>query len=154
MIANDREIPGDIAVARKLDITDDVIQNKHHVLEVAYNTLSEEQQKLLSHIACFRSAMSYDALNAISDENIDADLKTLEHRGLLHWDKTANKYDLHPIVRGYAYERLTAPARTAAHNRLIDYFDAVPKPSKVEKLEDLAPVIELYHHMVRAGNSG
>ncbi|MBK9600413.1 MAG: tetratricopeptide repeat protein [Anaerolineales bacterium] len=32
------------------------------------------------------------------------------------------------------------------------YFDAVPKPEKVEKLEDLAPVIELYHHMVRAGN--
>jgi tetratricopeptide (TPR) repeat protein len=31
------------------------------------------------------------------------------------------------------------------------YFDAVPKPEKVEKLEDLAPVIELYHHTVRAG---
>ena len=152
LIANDRETPGDIAVAGKLDITDDVIANKHHVLEVAYNTLSPEQQKLLSHIACFRSAMTYDALNAISDKNIDADLKTLEHRGLLHWDKTANKYDLHPIVRRYAYERLTVPDRAAAHTRLIDYFDAVPKPSKVEKLEDLAPVIELYHHMVRAGN--
>ena len=66
LIANDRETPGDIAIAGKLDITDDVIQNKHHVLEVAYNTLTEEQQKLLSHIACFRSAMNYDALKAIS----------------------------------------------------------------------------------------
>ena len=65
LIANDREMPGDIAVAGKLDITDDVIANKHHVLEVAYNTLSPEQQKLLSHIACFRSAMTYDALKAI-----------------------------------------------------------------------------------------
>ena len=151
LIANDRESPGDIAVAGKLDITEDVIQNKHHVLEVAYNTLNKVQQKLLSHIACFRSAMTYDALNAITDRDIDADLKTLEHRGLLHWDKTANKYDLHPIVRRYAYERLTAPDRTAAHTRLQDYFAAVPEPEKIEKLEDLAPVIELYHHMVRAG---
>jgi tetratricopeptide (TPR) repeat protein len=172
LIANDRESPGDIAVAGKLDITDDVIQNKHHVLEVAYNTLSPEQQKLLSHIACFRSAMDYDALKAISTsrgdpsgsdktsesikagrpyDRFDADLKTLEHRGLLHWDKTANKYDLHPIVRRYAYERLTTPDLIAAHKCLVDYFEAVPKPEKVEKLEDLAPVIELYHHMVRAG---
>jgi hypothetical protein len=139
LIANDRESPGDIAVAGKLNITNDVIQNKHHVLEVAYKTLTPDQQKLLSHIACFRSAMTYDALKAISDDNIgslgfrmkeagswgvrvrtdadylrkipkshniETDLKTLEHRGLLHWDKTANKYDLHTIVRRYAYERL------------------------------------------------
>jgi tetratricopeptide (TPR) repeat protein len=34
----------------------------------------------------------------------------------------------------------------------VNYFDAVPKPENVKTLEDLAPVIELYHHMVRAGN--
>ena len=59
--------------------------------------------------------MTFDALKAISDKSIDADLKTLEHRGLLHWDKTANKYDLHPIVRRYAYDRLSGDARAAAH---------------------------------------
>ena len=32
-----------------------------------------------------------------------------------------------------------------------DYFAAVPTPDKVTRLEDLAPVIELYHHTVRAG---
>jgi len=161
LIANDREIPGDIAIAEKLDLTDDVVQNKHHVLEVAYNTLSPEQQKLLSHIACFRSAMTYDALKAIDEdrgesetrpyEGLDAGLKTLEHRGLLHWDKRANKYDLHPIVRRYAYERLTAPDRIAAHTRLQDYFAFVPELDTVEKLEDLAPVIELYYHTALAG---
>ena len=34
---------------------------------------------------------------------------------------------------------------------LVNYFKAVPEPEKIEKLEDLAPAIELYHHMVRAG---
>jgi len=163
LIADDRETPGDIAVANQLDITDDVIANKHHVLEVAYNTLSQEQQKLLSTIACFRAPTIYDALKSITSaspsptgegaggEVLNQNLKTLENRGLLHWDRKTNKYDLHPIVRRYAYERLTAPDRTAAHTRLRDYFDAVPKPEKIEKLEDLAPVIELYHHTVQAG---
>ncbi|MCP4693113.1 MAG: hypothetical protein GY859_34035, partial [Desulfobacterales bacterium] len=32
-----------------------------------------------------------------------------------------------------------------------DYFAALETPDKVEKIEDLNPVIELYHHTVRAG---
>jgi hypothetical protein len=35
-------------------------------LEVAYNTLLPEQQKLLSMIACFRSPMNYDVLKEIT----------------------------------------------------------------------------------------
>jgi hypothetical protein len=151
LIVNHRETPGDVVVARKLDITDDVIQNKHHVLEVAYNTLNQEQQKLLSNIACFRSAMTYDALKAISDKDKEADLKTLEHRGLLHWDKTANKYDLHPIVRRYAYERMTTSDRTDTHIRLLNYFSNVPVPDQARTFQELAPVIELFHHCVHAG---
>jgi SEFIR domain-containing protein len=166
LIIDDRKTPGDISVANKLEITNDIVQNKHHVLEVAYNTLLPEQQKLLSMIACFRSPMNYDVLKEITSkplgkgkrakadsfEKLDDNLKTLETRGLLHWDRKANKYDLHPIVRRFAYDRLTASQRTDAHGILVIYFEAVPQPQKIEKLEDLAPVIELYHHMVRAGN--
>jgi len=165
LIINDRETPGDIAVADNLDITDDIIQNKHHVLEVAYNTLAPEQQKLLSSIASFRFPIEYATLKIISGipsrkrkknksssiENLGSRLKTLETHGLLQWDRKANKYDLHPIVRRYAYERLTLPERTRVHKGLANYFEAVPKPEKAEKLEDLALVIELYHHTVRAG---
>jgi len=156
LVANDRRAPGDIAVAKNLEITDDIIQNKHHILESAFNSLSASQRKLLGRIACFRTPMEYKALKTIQgsgkgSEFFDESLKTLEGRGLLHWDRQANKYDLHPIVRRYAYERLTAPYKTAAHTRLMAYFEAVPKREKIEKLEDLAPVIELYHHMVRAG---
>jgi len=156
LVANDRRVPGDIAVAKNLEITDDIIQNKHHILETAFKSLTVSQRKLLGRIACFRTPMEYVALKAIhatgkGSEFFDESLKKLESRGLLHWDRQTNKYDLHPIVRRYAYERLTVPDRTAAHTRLVDYFAAVPKPEKIEKLEDLAPVIELYHHMVRAG---
>ena len=41
--------------------------------------------------------------------------------------------------------------REATHTQLRDYFAAVPRPEKVTRVEDLAAVIELYHHTVRAG---
>jgi tetratricopeptide (TPR) repeat protein len=157
LIANDRSAPGNISAAKNLEITKDIIQNKHHVLETAFNSLSVPQKSLLGQIACFRTAMTYDALKTLHRDGkgnivLDEMLKILESRGLLHWDRKANKYDLHPIVRRFAYDCLTASDRTAAHTRLVNYFDAVPTPQTVTTLEDLAPVIELYHHMVRAGN--
>ncbi len=84
------------------------------------------------------------------DEAFNANLRDLLARGLLHRDEK-NRYDLHPIVRRYAYDRLTDKDRTAAHTQLRDYFAAVPTPDKAQTLDDLQPVIELYHHTVRAG---
>jgi len=90
---------------------------------------------------------------AATASDLDSDLRDLVARGLLHHDTKEGRFDLHPIVRRYAYDRLAAPDRAAAHIRLRDYFAAVPKPDKVTRLEDLAPVIELYHHTARAGQS-
>lgn len=165
LIIGDLRQPGDIAVAKRLNVSNDLIHNQHHVLEHAYNSLTPARQKLLSRIACFRSAVSYEALHTLafdspSPENqerrpggevFDADLQDLLARGLLHRDKKTNRFDLHPIVRRYAYDRLTAGDRTAAHTQLRDYFAAVPTSDKVQTLDDLQPVIELYHHTVCAG---
>jgi hypothetical protein len=158
-IAKDFEHPGDIVVAQSLKIDGDIIQQKHHVLEVSYNSLPAPEQKLLSTLACFRSAVELKTIEAVAN-NVGAehapplrdDLHDLIDRSLLHFDNKNKKFDLHPIVRRYAYDRLTTAERMGAHERLVNYFEAVPKPEKVEKLEDLAPVIELYHHMVGAGN--
>lgn len=178
LIVGDFEKPGDIAAAMRLDVSGDLIQRQHHVLQQSYDSLTPARQKLLSRIACFRNPVKYDALKAltkteittetqrhgeneaqsvssspslrVSVVNLDSDLRDLIARGLLHHDKKENRFDLHPIVRRYAYDRLAAPDRAAAHTRLRDYFAAVPKPNKVTCLDDLAPVIELYHHTVRA----
>ncbi|MCB0164923.1 MAG: hypothetical protein KDI79_11895 [Anaerolineae bacterium] len=87
--------------------------------------------------------------------NRRTDIMTLERRGLvqrtelrINGQPTAH-YDLHPIVRRYAYSRLTDP--TATHTQLVIYFEAVPKPERVRSLDDLRPTIELYHHLVHAG---
>ncbi len=153
LIVGDFAQPGDIAAAKRLDVSGDLVQRQHHVLETAYESLPPARCALLGRIACFRSPVNYDTLQKLAEEegNLAADLRELVERGLLHHDTRNGRFDLHPIVRRYAYDRLAAPNRDAAHTRLRDYFAAVPKPEKVTRLEDLAPVIELYHHTLRAG---
>lgn len=167
LIIGDFQMPGDIAAAKRLDVSGDIIQRQHHVLEQAYESLTPSQQKLLGSIACFRWPVGYDTLKAAADTqgevasnhpealekrpSLDTELRALVTRGLLHHEVKERRFDLHPIVRHYAYDRLAMQDRTAAHTRLRDYFAAVPKVEKITRLEDLAPVIELYHHTVRAG---
>jgi tetratricopeptide (TPR) repeat protein len=89
---------------------------------------------------------------------LQAHLRDLINRGLLQQDTRTTRqgqqialFDLHPIVRRYVYARMADGDRTTAHGQLRDYFAAVPAAEKVTTLDDLTPVIELYHHMVQAG---
>ena len=157
LIVGDFQQPGDIVAAKQLDVSGDLKQRKHHVLKVSYDSLTPARQALLSRIACFRGPVKYEALKALaemadkSSATLDSDLRDLVARGLLHHDTREGRFDLHPILRRYAYDRLATRDRAAAHVRLRDYFAAVPAPDKVTCLEDLTPVIELYHHTVRVG---
>lgn len=165
LIVKDKRQPLDIRAAERYaqKVSADTVQRQHHVLEQSYAGLVPEGKALLGRLACFRSSVTYDTLAEITKDDplaarLDETLDDLATRGLVHsatirlaTSGLATTYDLHPIVRRYAYDRLTAPERTGVHAVLIVYFDAVPKPQKVEKLEDLDPVIELYHHTVRAG---
>jgi tetratricopeptide (TPR) repeat protein len=180
-IVGDLQQPGDIASAKRLDIAGDLVARQHHVLEQAYESLMPERRALLTRIACFRNAVKHEALKALTaasameeqkglfermlrwhgsrqrdvlhsaSETLDTDLRDLVARGLLHHDTKEGRFDLHPIVRRYAYDRLTTRDRKKAHTHLRDYFAAVPPPDKVARLKHLTPVIELYHHTVRAG---
>jgi tetratricopeptide (TPR) repeat protein len=130
-------------------------KEQQKILGVAYNALDKRKRTLLSRIAAFRSPMTYEALSVLNpytkDKQLDAALQELIDRGLVFFDRERERYDLHPVVRRYAYDRLAD--KEGVHGRLRDYFAAVPAPEedKVQSVDDLAPVIELYHHTVRAG---
>jgi len=168
LVAEDPARPGDIAVATDYQITGDLRgKEQHHILERAYNALDRAVRELLSRIAAFRSPVGYKVLQALfgppSEETGEEEdafryeneralkdaLRGLVKRGLLSRQEGTGHYDLHPVVRRYAYDRLADKEGT--HTRLRDYFAAVPEPEQVESLDDLAPTIELYHHTVRAG---
>jgi hypothetical protein len=154
LIVKDHRQPGDVRVAARYPVTEQLKgKEKHHILQVAYDAMEKPSRELLSSVAAFRSPMSYESLLALNpsetEDRFDAALGELIARGLLFFDRGKKQYDLHPVVRQYAYDRLTDKA--GVHTRLRDYFAKVTAPKDAESLEELAPVIELYHHTLRAG---
>ena len=107
---------------------------------------SKEDQSLLTSAATSESHKP-----CATDQALDLILTELEDRGLVGWDKKANRYDLHPIVRGVVWQALDGQSRKGLYADLHTYFDAVPRPPdylKVESLEDLTPAIELYQSLI------
>ncbi len=156
VIVRDPKTPRDIKVAQRHPVLVDLKgKAQHHVLQVAYEALAPKPRDLLSRLAAFRSPTAYATLAALKlfekEEQLEHALEELRERGLLFFDAEAGRYDLHPVVRQYSYDRLADKA--GVHTQLRDYFSTVPVPEddKIQTLEDLTPVIELYHHTVRAG---
>lgn len=157
VILRDPKMPRDIKAAQRHAVLHDLKgKAQHHILQVAYEALAPKPRDLLSRLAAFRSPTAYATLVALNlfenEEQLDHALEELRERGLLFFDAEAGRYDLHPVVRQYSYDRLADKA--GVHTQLRDCFSIVPAPEddKIQTLEDLTPVIELYHHTVRAGN--
>jgi tetratricopeptide (TPR) repeat protein len=165
-VAGYRPAPGDFDRWRKdhADFNPAALplQNaRTHVLAFALQGLNATQRHVLHTIAGFRMPATWETLRAVlvgeeekpcrDDRALDATLTELEDRGLVGWDKAANRYALHPIVRGVVWQTLNARAQRDIYGALHRYFDAAPRPpapEHVESLEDLTPGIELFHTLI------
>jgi tetratricopeptide (TPR) repeat protein len=163
-----RRAPGNFAEWRKANPKFDPTKCPHvqeamgHVLEFALRGLDDKARKVLETIAAFRMPTSYDTLAALfvgdgklfpAELGLDVALKELEDRGLLGWHKRANRYDLHPIVRGVVWNGLPDDTRSGVFTSLQAHFDSVPKKDfdDVNTIEDLTPAIELYNTLIGLG---
>lgn len=170
LVANYRRAPGDFDKWQAANPDFNPFQNAQtaqiqaHVLEFALAGLDDNARKVLHTIAAFRMPASYDTLAAMligndksfADESqLDAVLADLEDRGLLGWDKIANRYDLHPIVRGVTWNGLDERGKHGVYETLHTHLEAMPDPfsdwQQVNSLEDLAPAIELYNTLIGLG---
>jgi tetratricopeptide (TPR) repeat protein len=165
-IAHDRRTPGDFDPWRKNHSDFNpfrlpLMQVKSHVLDCALRGLDETTLEVLHTIAAFRMPAAYETLVALfvgegkpcKNENaLIAILADLEDRGLLGWDRRANRYDLHPIVRGVTWAGLVGLARQGIYQTLSTHFESLPNKidnwQEVESLEDLTPTIELYNTLI------
>jgi tetratricopeptide (TPR) repeat protein len=167
-VARDRHAPGDFDAWRRTHTDFDpfalpLVQVKSHVLEFALRGLDDKAQQVLRTIAAFRMPAGYDTLAALlmgeekpcaDERELDKVLTELEDRGLVGWDKRANRYDLHPLVRGVVWGGLSHDARRGVYTSLHAHFESVPMIDhylKVNSLEDLTPAIEMYNTLIGLG---
>jgi tetratricopeptide (TPR) repeat protein len=131
-----------------------------HVLKFALTELDEVARKTLQILAAFRRPTGYGALLALlvgegkpcsNEKDLDPIFNELENRGLLGWDERANRYDLHPIVRGVIWKNLGSVDRKQIFTNLRSYFEATPMINdhrKIRTLEDLTPALGLYDALI------
>jgi tetratricopeptide (TPR) repeat protein len=167
--------PDDVRQAPRYDVALDLKARHDHVLERAYETLPEDLARFLSQLAALRGKATMDVVRFLAGDwteaELSASLRRLEEDRWVTWDRVQETLDFHPVVRRYAYGRLEDKFGT--HTHLVEYFRQVTDEMmpeelrtippqvrallgagtgpKAESLDDLAPVIELYHHTVRAG---
>jgi len=80
-------------------------------------------------------------------------LSDLEDRSLLQWDRETNTYDLHPVVRAYAFEQLDEQDRARSYDSIRDHFASLP-PENLKEATELAHVknrIEIMRTLIGAG---
>jgi len=151
----DPDRPDDVRQAERYSIAGDLKAKQHHILERAYETLPADLGQFLSALAALRMKPSLDVARYLAPSSVtdlSAALKRLEDDRWIRWERDRGSLDSHPLVRQYAYGRLEH--KEAAHERLVAYFRPLAEKIDTESadsLADLAPVIELYHHTVRAG---
>ncbi len=152
----DIDQPDDIRQAPRYDVMPDLKARQHHILQQAYETLPPALAQFLSALAAPRGKATIEVTRFLAgnwpDAELSANLRRLEEDRWVLRDREQRTLDFHPVVRRYVYGRLEDKLDT--HAQLMDYFrplaDAV-NTERVESVTDLAPVIELYHHTVRAG---
>jgi len=141
----------DIEDAFKLNLIDQKQPQK--ILNRSFELLSAKERKVATAVSVFRSSFDFDTARALfpkMDENaLWQALSGLQQLGFVFYDEKEERFDFHPIMRSFLYDSLIA--KDKVHERAVAYFQAIPKVEKVVKLEDLNPVIELYHHLASAG---
>jgi hypothetical protein len=166
-VARFRRAPGDFDVWKTATPDFDpfkveLVNVKSHVLYHALQGLDEKAMKVLHTVAAFRMPASYETLVALligvdkaflKENEFDELLFELEDRGLIGWDRNANRYDLHPIVRNVIWSLVTNQTKQGIHNALLDYFqfEKSDREVRIDKLEDLTPSIELYNSLISLG---
>jgi tetratricopeptide (TPR) repeat protein len=151
-------------VGRRLELRDHMLVSRQaSILQAALEDLDPALFRLLSQLAAFRYPVDYDtvvAINPFRAPNEDRDvgleplhqgLTTLEERGLVQWDRKHNRYDLHPVVRAYAYGKLED--KEATYAQVKSYFEALPPEDtrQAQDVADLRQTLELYHALLNGG---
>jgi hypothetical protein len=74
-----------------------------------------------------RALLTRDEDIKAATEKLPETVKDLERRGLLQYDTVSKRYDLHPVVRGYAASGLKDEEINQYSQRVLDHFSQRPQ---------------------------
>jgi len=79
-------------------------------------------------------------------------LSDLEERGLMRWDAVKDRYDMHPVVRGTAFDRLESDDRPQTFERIRGHFESQTEDvDAATEVTDLTNTIGVYRALLGAG---
>jgi tetratricopeptide (TPR) repeat protein len=141
-----------------------LVLRKTHILQFSLRALSHSSRQVLITLAAFRMPAAYSILAALflgeggtfeRPSDLHQALADLEDRGLAGWDRRANRYDLHPIVRGAVWHGLSSMGREIVLENLHEHLTTLPTIGQLHpaSVDDLTPAIELYHTLIALGRN-
>ncbi len=125
-----------------------VIGSWHDLTEENRTELVQAYEKAKADFAAYPgllAAWRADPLVRAAPAKLRDIVRNLERRGLLQYDHSSHRYDLHPVVRGVASGRMNVDERKSSGSVVVDYFSARAPADwdDAEKLEDVADGIQL-----------
>ena len=125
----------------------------HKILTTSFKLLSKKEREVASRLSVFRGLFNFDSAKVLfpkmKEDRFWELMAELRGLGFLFYDEKQDRFDFHPILRSFLYDSLVD--RADLHTLAAGYFQPLAEVGKIVSLEDLAPVIELYHHLVKAG---
>jgi tetratricopeptide (TPR) repeat protein len=124
-------------------------------IELVRRVIAADEAKQAAYDAYQQALHKYEQSPELraAKARFHAGLDELEDRGLLRWDRGANRYDLHPIVRAYSFEALDEAARASTYAAIRSHFEGLPPEDldTVQDVSDLRRTLEIYYALINAG---
>lgn len=114
--------------------------------------VTKQRDAYLKALAKYQN--SDDVMKALP--RLVAALHELEQRGLLQWDREKNTYDLHPVVRGYAFDVLEQTERAVICADIADHFRKKPadRYTEIKTLGDVQQSMDIFRALIQAQHFG
>lgn len=133
--------------------------SRHHTLsnifEYSWQLLNERHQRILTRLSLFRGGFDRTAAAAVA-ENALSDLSALIGYSLLQ-RVAAGRYDLHPLVREFAAQKLPVEQEAALHRKYSHHYlatlTAAPRDERAARLlTDFANIRSAWQRAVQTGD--
>lgn len=116
-----------------------------------YNADKADYEHYLAECSRWRNSVEYAEAEAFLQDTIN----DLADRGLLLADTLMQKYDLHPVVRGYAVSAIPHDQREGVAQRVIDHFSSRPDTpgEQVTSINDVRNALQVIRTLLHLGRT-